>query len=131
MRSVNAAPFLAVIVGRWHRLMRLPSFALRTAITENVAPRGSEVRRACPPPANSFGNVMQSLSAKPYAGKHFIYRAAVRVEAGGPADTAMLWFRVDLPNQGIGFFDNMRDRPIRSGDWAVYEIKGDVDPDAT
>jgi erythromycin esterase len=87
--------------------------------------------RPDPPPANSFGNVMQSLSAKPYAGKHFIYRAAVRVEAGGPADTAMLWFRVDLPNQGIGFFDNMRDRPIRSGDWAVYEIKGDVDPDAT
>jgi C-terminal processing protease CtpA/Prc len=30
----------------------------------------------------------------------------------------------------MGFFDNMNDRPIRSAEWAYYEITGEVAPDA-
>ncbi|WP_428151878.1 S41 family peptidase [Brevundimonas sp.] len=42
-----------------------------------------------------------------------------------------LWLRVDREGGARGFFDNMSDRPIRSGDWAVYEIMAPVAADAT
>ncbi|HYC91094.1 MAG TPA: S41 family peptidase [Thermoanaerobaculia bacterium] len=72
-----------------------------------------------------FGNVMQRIDAKPYRGKHVRFRAAVRSEG-----TAALWMRVDRADKQPGFFDNMDDRPIRSGEWAYYEITGAVAPDA-
>lgn len=76
----------------------------------------------------SFGNVMQSVDATPYRGKRIRFRGAVRVE--GAEASAGLWLRVDRPSQQMGFFDNMQDRPIRSAEWAYYEIAGDVAPDA-
>ncbi|HVG43269.1 MAG TPA: hypothetical protein VM890_01025, partial [Longimicrobium sp.] len=72
-----------------------------------------------------FGNLMQSIDAKPYRGKHVRFRAAVRVEG-----TAALWMRVDRADKQLGFFDNMNDRPIRSAEWAYYEITGAIAPDA-
>lgn len=42
-----------------------------------------------------------------------------------------MWLRVDRKYHTRGFFDNMADRPIRSGEWAYYEIVGKVAPDAT
>jgi hypothetical protein len=30
----------------------------------------------------------------------------------------------------VGFFDNMRERSIRSDDWREYEIVGDIGPNA-
>lgn len=86
--------------------------------------------RPAEPPPDSFGNVMQSIDAAPHAGKRVVYRAAVRVEGAGAEDSAMLWLRVDRPDRRKGFFDNMHDRPIRAGEWAVYEIAGDIDADA-
>lgn len=84
------------------------------------------------PPPNTFGSVMQSKSAKTFAGKKFVFRAAIRVENSSVAeDRVQLWARVDLPNQQRGFFENMDDRPIRTGDWAIYEVRGEVEPDAT
>ncbi len=67
-----------------------------------------------------FAVLTQSKSAKPLAGKRFVFRAAVRVENGAaPEDRVQMWARVDLPNQQKGFFENMDDRPIRTGDWAI------------
>ena len=39
---------------------------------------------------------------------------------------AQLWVRVDRPNQKMGFFDNMRNRPITSREWTTQEINGEV-----
>lgn len=82
------------------------------------------------PKPNTFGNLMQSIDATPYRGKSVRFRAAVRTEVSGAGNQAQLWFRVDRADNQIGFFDNMQDRPITSKDWAEYEIKGDIAPNA-
>jgi hypothetical protein len=46
------------------------------------------------------------------------------------AGAAQLILRVDRPAGELGFFDNMGDRPIRSGEWATYSIEGEVASDA-
>jgi C-terminal processing protease CtpA/Prc len=73
-----------------------------------------------------IGNLMLSLPAKPYQGKEFIFKAAVKADSG----KAQLWFRVDRLNRKVGFFDNMGDRPIQADQWKTYEIKGTIDEDA-
>ena len=107
------------------------------------------------PPPETYGNLTQRFDAAPFRGKTVRLRAFVRVEpaplAGRaladhtpasrapanrapadrtPADHAQLWLRVDLPNQQMGFFDDMGDRPIYSPQWTSYEITGAVAADA-
>ncbi|MDH3421641.1 MAG: S41 family peptidase, partial [Gemmatimonadota bacterium] len=55
----------------------------------------------------------------------------VRTEVSGQGNQGQLWLRVDRPQQRMGFFDNMGDRPITGGDWREYVIEGDVADDAT
>lgn len=78
----------------------------------------------------AFGNIMQAFEAKTYRDKSVRFRARVRIEGDTPRDKAMLWMRVDRPNQQMGFFDNMGDRPITAKEWRTYEIVGVVDRDA-
>jgi hypothetical protein len=75
-----------------------------------------------------FGNLMQAIDATPFRGKRVRFRASVRME--GQAGRAQLWMRVDRTGNKIGFFDNMMDRPITSGEWREYEIAGNVADDA-
>ena len=86
------------------------------------------------PDWNGFGNLMQSIDATPWRGKHVRFRASVAVPEGSGQGRAQLWLRVDRPAVGgtprPGFFDNMGDRPITSAAWASYEIVGDVAEDA-
>lgn len=86
-------------------------------------------------PPETFGNLMQGFDAAPFRGKTVRLRAFVKVEPAlpadrAPADHAQLWLRVDLPNQQMGFFDDMGDRPISSSQWMSYEITGEVAADA-
>jgi C-terminal processing protease CtpA/Prc len=78
---------------------------------------------------DTFGTALQILDATPYRGRKIRLRAAVRAEVEG-ANQAQMWLRVDRPNRERGFFDNMGDRPIRSADWQVYTIEGEVAEDA-
>jgi hypothetical protein len=74
------------------------------------------------------GNLMQIFDAAPYRGKQIRYRAAVSVAEGGRAG---LWLRVDRPGGRMGFFDNMKSRPIMTqGEWQYFDINGFVHPDA-
>ncbi len=77
-----------------------------------------------------FGNCMQNVDAAPFRGKRLRFSAAVRCEPADEASRAQLWFRVDRPERQPAFFDNMGERPIRSGEWRHYEIVGDVAEDA-
>jgi C-terminal processing protease CtpA/Prc len=77
-----------------------------------------------------FGNLMQSINAAAYRGQRIAFKAAVRVNPADPNSRAQLWLRVDRPNNGMGFFDNMGDRPIQTTAWRDYEIVGEVAPDA-
>lgn len=86
--------------------------------------------RPSDPSPNTFSNLMQNIDARPLRGKRVLFRAAVRVEGSSPGDRAQLWFRVDLAERKVGFFDNMGRRPITSPEWKIYEINADIDDDA-
>jgi hypothetical protein len=75
----------------------------------------------------AFGTITRCLDAAPFRGSEIRLRAAVRAVSG----QGQLWLRVDRPGGQSGFFDNMGDRPVRSGRWDRYEIAGPVAPDAT
>lgn len=80
--------------------------------------------------AAPFGNVMLQLDAEPYQGKEFVFSAAVKMEENSSGD-GQLWFRVDRNDQQRGFFENMRDRPIKSTHWQEYKIEGTIDENAS
>ncbi len=86
------------------------------------------------------GNLMQSFSAAAYRGKTVRLRAWLRLETffvtsigirlPGPEDRAQMWLNVERANRRNGFSDNMDDRPVRSPDWTLCEITGEIDEDA-
>jgi hypothetical protein len=82
------------------------------------------------PPAGSFGNLMQSFDGRPYRGKTIRLHAWLRVDPAGSGNRAQLWVRVDRENGQMGFFDNMGNRPVTSGEWKECEIRGKIDRDA-
>lgn len=84
-----------------------------------------------PPNAPSpYGAMMQSFDASAYRGKTVRLRAWIRVEPALPEDHGQMYLTVSRPNRRSGFFDNMDDRPVRSGQWTQCEIIGTVDRDA-
>jgi hypothetical protein len=76
------------------------------------------------------GTLIQLFDATAYRGQRVRFRAAVRVEAG-TATRAQLFLAVQRPGGEPGFFDNMADRPIGAATWQVFDVDGDVAPDAT
>ena len=77
-----------------------------------------------------WGAFMKAIPAKNYAGKKFRIEAAVKVRLIDPTADAEVWVRVDRENKKMGFFYNMMDKPIRSNEWKVYTVSGQIDKDA-
>jgi len=77
-----------------------------------------------------WGTIVNVIAAKPYAGKKFRIEAAVKVTLIDKDADAEIWARVDRPGNKVGFFNNMMDKPIRSGEWKVYTQAGKIDKDA-
>ncbi|GAA4962060.1 hypothetical protein [Algibacter aquimarinus] len=60
--------------------------------------------------------------------KKFKVIAWVKVDTKDDEAWAGIWARVDnKPDEGRGFFDNMRDRPIKSNTWESYVVEGVID----
>jgi|GEM_PF-264617 len=72
------------------------------------------------------GYILKRIDAAEFIGKKFKIKAAVKMNVKGEKNRGVLWVRVDLKNKGIGFFNNMYDRPIRYNQWKEYEIIGEV-----
>lgn len=77
---------------------------------------------------SSFGGVGNSLDATPYRGKELRLTAQAKA---APGSQVQLWVRIDRAPSGIGFFENMDDRPIRATEWKTYEIVGTIAADAS
>ena len=75
-----------------------------------------------------FASLSHFLDATPYRNKEFVFRGRVKMN-DSKEGSGHLWVRVDKAN-GIGFFDNMDNRPITNNEWTAYEVKGVVDADA-
>lgn len=73
------------------------------------------------------GALTQTFDAAPWRGQAVRLKAVIRVEGPG---AVQLTLRVDRSDGELGFFDNMADRPIRSGEWATYTVEGEVAADA-
>jgi hypothetical protein len=80
------------------------------------------------PQGQSF--LYQYVDAKPYRGMKFRFRAAVRTSVSGLPNGAGLLVRIHREGGGSCFLDNMSERRITGGDWAFYEITGEVCADA-
>jgi hypothetical protein len=80
---------------------------------------------------DGFVTVMQIVPAQDLRGKTIRLRGQVRASSQDGTGTSALWLRVDRPNQQMGFFDNMSNRPIRDPNWREYSIEGTVEGDAT
>jgi len=86
------------------------------------------------------GNLMQNFGAAAYVGKTVRLRAWPRLDRffwtdpgfrrPDPEDRAQMWLNVERANRRTGFSDDMKDRPVRSTDWTLCEITGEIDEDA-
>lgn len=74
--------------------------------------------------------LIQSVDAAACRGREIKLTASVRTAGIASGGHAQLWLRVDRPNNQMGFFDNMSDRPISNPTWRDYEISGQVAADA-
>lgn len=77
------------------------------------------------------GNLMQSFKAAADRGKTVRLSAWLRLDQTAPEDHGQMWLSVDRPGDKKGFFDDMSDRPIRTREWILHEIRARVDDDAT
>lgn len=60
--------------------------------------------------------------------KKFKVVAYAKTETSDDKAWSGIWARVDnKPEQGRGFFDNMRDRPIKTNEWTEYTVEGTID----
>lgn len=80
--------------------------------------------------AVAVGNAMRWLEVERYRGKRVRYSAQVEVAQEPVGGYAQLWHRVDLTGGRHGAFDNMHDRPIRSGQARRVALEFEVDPEA-
>ncbi|MFN7703642.1 MAG: alpha/beta fold hydrolase [Chryseotalea sp.] len=71
----------------------------------------------------------QSIDVTLYQGGQFRFSGFVRTENSSKISNARLWARIDK-KKGMGFFDNMHNRPISSDNWQKYSIEGPVDRNA-
>ncbi len=80
--------------------------------------------------AGKFGTVTRALNVETLRGRKIRLTGKARVGLPVPRH-AGFWLRVDRPGGRSGFFDNMGNRPITSGEWQSYSIEGDVAVDAS
>ncbi len=103
----------------------------RFAVTDEGCIEGSQCAVITADPSISpgaIGVLRSSIVGPDLAARRVRFRAAARVEAGA---TAQMWMRVDRPDGGFSFFDNMANRPIRGTSWTYYTIDATVDIEAT
>lgn len=77
----------------------------------------------------TWTSFLHKINTKGYEGLTFRYQALVRTEVQDDSASAHLWARVDKAN-GVGYFENMMDRPIRNREWKTYTLEGKIDTNA-
>ncbi|WP_298547131.1 hypothetical protein [uncultured Aquimarina sp.] len=78
--------------------------------------------------SRNWTSFSQSVVVTADSTKKFKVIAKVKVETDGEKTWAGIWARVDnKADQGRGFFDNMRNRPIKSDTWNTYTVQGVID----
>lgn len=109
----------------------VPTKGWKAEIVEGGAVGEKSVRLFVPDVSDaSFGNLMRIVDATPYRGRHVKLTAKIRLDEKQNQGQAQMWLRVDRPNETMGAFDNMGNRPIKSTTWKDATIELDVEDDA-
>ncbi|OAZ03744.1 DUF664 domain-containing protein [Flavobacterium succinicans] len=77
--------------------------------------------------SNDWVAFRQTIDVQTKVKKKFKVVASVKVESNEPKAWAGIWSRVDKKTEGVDFFDNMEDRPIKSNSWQAYTVEGTID----
>ena len=115
-------------LGGWF-LAKVPGYAPR--VVDRGAKAGSRCLMVAPegePGADAYWICRQTLDVTAHRGGKLRLTGWLRTD-GSPGVQAMLWARVDGQG-GMGFFDNMQDRPVTGTDWVEVAVEGRMDPDA-
>jgi hypothetical protein len=128
-RSLSRAPEIGAVDPTLIAWRYMGPGGISRAAGPYTAGRTNRAAAAAPVDPTAFTAFAQVMPAAPHQGKTIRLRARVRV-TNPEAGAAGLWLRVDRPNQAMGFFDNMQDRPVRSAEWREYGIQGPVAGDA-
>ena len=89
--------------------------------------RSIRVNREVPEkPAPSSASFWKRFDASPFRGKDLRLTAVVKSDVRGPGNEARVFLYDELPDFEHHFFDDMRDRPITTKEWADYSISGQV-----
>jgi erythromycin esterase len=80
------------------------------------------------PNPEAWGSSTQAMDATAFRGKRVRLTGWIRTD-GKPDFTAVYWVRVDCAS-GMGFFDNMNQRPVTGTAWTEVTIEGPVARDA-
>jgi hypothetical protein len=123
--------------GRLPRGWSMPSYAINLEYSANLTEYNSksgkynlELYRYKEYKDNIYGSVMQSIDASAYRGKTVKFGAWLRAEIDGPKGSAHLWIIEYLPEDDVGYYDMMEDRPVVANEWKYYEISFYVNENA-
>lgn len=103
----------------------------KATVTDQGAKQGArclQVRFEGDQNPSAWWTGMQAIDATAYRGKKVRLRGWIRTD-GKPDCKAMFWMRVDCAS-GMGFFDNMMQRPVTGTEWTEVAIEGPVAMDA-
>jgi hypothetical protein len=79
----------------------------------------------------TWASYSTQLPTKEYWGHKFKFSASVKTDELDINAAASLWARVDKLAKGSAFFDNMKNRPIKSKEWKTFSIEGAIDSNTT
>ena len=115
----------------------LPGWAVKlgynAALTDKNPHSGKyclEISNEYNPRKDGFGYVQQEIDAKPYRGKHVMFRAAVRADVMAPLNSANLFIRVFNKEGEKVFNASSRDEPVVLNFWQYDDIDGIIDAEA-
>lgn len=105
-------------------------YSIGLDIKHTVSGKGAKFIRSRSGNANTWGTLMQQISAERYRGQRVRFMAKVKTEKVN--DWAGLWMRVDEPNHFNVAFYNSQNKPIKgTTDWQVRSVVLDVSKDAS
>jgi hypothetical protein len=129
--NVGSAPLGWLLGPEWFMPPHAPAYEALIAAAQEChgSAQCGMVHSLRTDPSIPLSFLYQDLDASPYRGQTLTYRAFVRVDPIFES-VARLLVRVHRKDCFTTFRDDMGNHPIRSGEWAAYEMRAPIATDA-
>lgn len=84
----------------------------------------------CAQEATDWNAFAYRIDIEAYQGKKFRLEGVIKVNQIDASAEAGMWVRVDRIDKKLGFFYNMKDKPIMDNNWKLYTVEGKIDKNA-